>query len=71
MTEPCPHAVADSEISTLRQLGWTDQEIFDAVAHGALHTSVDIPFETFRITPLVAVETVVTHRPRTDPYERN
>lgn len=66
-----PHAVADPEISTLRQPGWTEQDIFDAVAHGALHTAVDILFEIFRITPLVAVKTVVTHRPRTDPYVRN
>ena len=48
-----------------------EQDIFDAVAHGALHTAVDILFEIFRITPLVAVKTVVTHRPRTDPYVRN
>ncbi|MEY2342122.1 carboxymuconolactone decarboxylase family protein [Acidithiobacillus sp. IBUN Pt1247-S3] len=44
-----PRAVEDQEITALHQLGWTDQDIFDAVAHGAQHTAVDILFETFRV----------------------
>lgn len=35
----------------LRRLGWADQDIFDAVAHRAQHTAVDILFETFRVAP--------------------
>ena len=47
-----PHGVKDAEIDQLRQEGWTDQDIFEAVAHGAQHTAVDILFETFRVAPL-------------------
>ncbi len=47
-----PHGVKDSEVDDLRALGWTDQDIFDAVAHGAQHTAVDILFETFRVAPM-------------------
>jgi len=47
-----PHAVKDAEVDQLRQEGWTDQDIFDAVALGAQHTAVDILFETFRVAPL-------------------
>ncbi|WP_291521612.1 hypothetical protein [Acidithiobacillus sp.] len=47
-----PHGVQDAEIDGLRKLGWTDQDIFDAVAHGAQHTAIDIIFETFRVAPL-------------------
>ncbi|PKY11470.1 hypothetical protein B1757_04450 [Acidithiobacillus marinus] len=49
-----PHSVEDAEVDQLRKLGWTDQDIFDAVAHGAQHSAVDILFETFRVAPFSA-----------------
>jgi len=50
-----PHGVKDEEIATLRGLDWKDQDIFDAVAHGAQHTAIDIIFETFRVAPMATV----------------
>ncbi len=49
-----PHGVQDTEVAQLRKQGWTDQDIFDAVAHGAQHSAVDILFETFRVAPFTA-----------------
>ncbi|MCE5387519.1 MAG: hypothetical protein K0041_02940 [Acidithiobacillus sp.] len=49
-----PHSVGDAEVAQLRSLGWTDQDIFDAVAHGAQHQAIDILFETFRVAPYQA-----------------
>ena len=49
-----PHSVKNEEIAALRALDWSDQDIFDAVAHGAQHTAIDIIFETFRVAPMPA-----------------
>ncbi|MDA8247376.1 hypothetical protein [Acidithiobacillus sp.] len=46
-----PHSVSEADAARLRDLGWTDQDLFDAVAHGAQHHAVDILFETFRVAP--------------------
>lgn len=45
------HSVGEAEVDNLRQLGWTDQNIFDAVAHGAQHQVIDTLFEVFRVAP--------------------
>lgn len=44
-----PKAVTPAEVDALRTLGWTDQDIFDAVNHGARNIASDILFNTFKI----------------------
>lgn len=44
-----PHAVASSDLDKLRSLGWTDADIFDAVAHGARAVGTNIIFDAFKI----------------------
>jgi alkylhydroperoxidase family enzyme len=48
-----PHSVGAKEVERLRRLGWTDQDIFDAVVHGAQHQAIDTVFETFGVAPYV------------------
>ncbi|WP_308387709.1 hypothetical protein [Acidithiobacillus sp. AMEEHan] len=49
-----PHSVGEAEIASLHTQGWSDQDLFDAVAHGAQHQAIDILFETFRVAPFQA-----------------
>jgi alkylhydroperoxidase family enzyme len=49
-----PHSVGEADITALRAQGWSDQDLFDAVAHGAQHQAIDILFETFRVAPFQA-----------------
>jgi alkylhydroperoxidase family enzyme len=44
-----PHGVTASDIDGLRGLGWSDQDIFDAVVHGARAVATNILFDAFKI----------------------
>jgi alkylhydroperoxidase family enzyme len=44
-----PHSVVQADMDHLRSLGWTDLDIFDAVAHGARMVGTNIIFDTFKI----------------------
>jgi len=44
-----PHAVTSGDLDKLRALGWSDVDIFDAVAHGARAVSTNIIFDVFKI----------------------
>jgi alkylhydroperoxidase family enzyme len=44
-----PHGVTASDIDGLRGLGWSDQDIFDAVVHGARAVATNILFDVFKI----------------------
>lgn len=44
-----PLTVTAQDVETLKNQGWTEQDILDAVAHGARNVSVDIMFNTFKI----------------------
>lgn len=44
-----PKAVGPADLEALRRPGWTDQDIFDAVNHGARNVAVDILFNTFKV----------------------
>lgn len=44
-----PHAVKAEEVEHLKGIGWTEQDIFDAVAHGARIVGTNIIFDTFKI----------------------
>ncbi|ANJ67907.1 hypothetical protein A9404_11430 [Halothiobacillus diazotrophicus] len=44
-----PLAVNADDIAALKALGWTDRDIFDAVAHAARNVSADIIFNTFKV----------------------
>ena len=44
-----PKSVSTEELDALRTLGWTDQDIFDAVNHAAQHAAIDILFNTFKV----------------------
>jgi uncharacterized peroxidase-related enzyme len=46
-----PKAVTASDMDKLRSLGFTDVDIFDAVAHGARAVATNIIFDTFKIDP--------------------
>lgn len=41
--------VTRPEIDKLKKLGWSESDVFDAVAHGARNVAVDIIFNTFQI----------------------
>jgi uncharacterized peroxidase-related enzyme len=45
-----PKAVDSGDLTALRELGWSDRDILDAVNHGARNVAVDIIFNTFKIT---------------------
>ncbi len=45
-----PHSVAAADVDKVRAQGWTDQDIFDAVAHGARSVATNLIFDTFKIT---------------------
>lgn len=44
-----PQAVDASDVEKLRSMGWTDVDIFDAVAHGARSVATNIMFDAFKI----------------------
>ena len=44
-----PHAVVSEDLDRLRSLGWTDVDIFDAVAHGSRMVGTNIIFDAFKI----------------------
>ncbi len=44
-----PHSTEGADIELLRNLGWADRDIFEAVAHGARATSVNIMFDSFKV----------------------
>jgi alkylhydroperoxidase family enzyme len=44
-----PHSVTAEDVDKLRSLGWKDQDIFDAVAHGARSVATNLIFDTFKI----------------------
>lgn len=44
-----PKAVAAQDLDTMRQLGWQDGDILDAVQHGARNIAADVLFNTFKV----------------------
>jgi alkylhydroperoxidase family enzyme len=46
-----PHSVGKEAVEDLKKQDWTEQDIFDATAHGAQHQAVDTLFETFDVAP--------------------
>jgi uncharacterized peroxidase-related enzyme len=46
-----PHSVVAADIEQLKALGWSEQDVFDAVAHGARSVATNIIFDTFKIDP--------------------
>lgn len=44
-----PKEVTSADVNALRQIGWSDRDILDAVNHGARNVAVDILFNTFKI----------------------
>lgn len=44
-----PKTVSKDDLDKLRDLGWSDGEIVDAVHHGAANISADVVFNTFKI----------------------
>ncbi len=44
-----PKAVERSDLDQLREMGWKDGEIVDAVHHGARNMAVDVVFNTFKV----------------------
>ncbi|MGD9970217.1 MAG: carboxymuconolactone decarboxylase family protein [Sulfuricurvum sp.] len=43
------HGVSANDLDVLREMGWEDRDIFDAVNHAARMLSTDILFNAFRI----------------------
>ncbi len=41
--------VTSAEIKALREFGWTEADVLDAIAHGARNVATDIIFNTFQI----------------------
>lgn len=46
-----PHSVVAGDVERLKSLGWSEVDIFDAVAHGARSVATNILFDTFKIDP--------------------
>jgi len=46
-----PAEVDQGDIEELRSLGWSDQDIFDGVAHGAYSIAFDTMISAFKIQP--------------------
>jgi alkylhydroperoxidase family enzyme len=44
-----PHAVVAEDVERLKRIGWSEVDIFDAVAHGARMVGTNIIFDTFKI----------------------
>ncbi|HLD22523.1 MAG TPA: hypothetical protein VJA83_01185 [Sulfuricurvum sp.] len=43
------HGVTANDLDTLREMGWSDSDILDAVAHATRMLATDIIFNTFKI----------------------
>lgn len=43
-----PNSVRSDDIAHLRQQGWTDTDIYDALASGARHAATDVIFNAFK-----------------------
>lgn len=44
-----PHSVTAEDVDGLKSMGWSEVDIFDAVAHGARAVSTNIIFDTFKV----------------------
>jgi alkylhydroperoxidase family enzyme len=44
-----PKSVSSEDVELLKQMGWTDSDLLDAVAHGARSVATNIIFDTFKI----------------------
>jgi len=44
-----PHSVDAAQIDALKKLGWTDSDIFDALAHGSRSVATNILFDAFKV----------------------
>lgn len=44
-----PHSATGADMDNLKNLGWTEKDIFEAVAHGARAVGTNIIFDTFRV----------------------
>ncbi len=44
-----PHGVGKEHITELGEMGWSERDIFDAVAHGARAVYVNILFDAFQV----------------------
>ncbi|QWR78068.1 carboxymuconolactone decarboxylase family protein [Candidatus Magnetomonas plexicatena] len=44
-----PRSVDGGDVDELRNLGWSDQDILDAVIHGANNAAADIIIDTFKV----------------------
>ncbi len=44
------HEINEADMQVVRELGWTDFDIFDAVNHGAIAMAIDIVLDTFKVT---------------------
>ncbi|BBN59480.1 carboxymuconolactone decarboxylase family protein [Hydrogenovibrio marinus] len=42
-------SVNADDVEALRNLDWTDKDIYDAVAHGARNMAMDVLFDTFKV----------------------
>lgn len=46
-----PHSVTAADVDRVRSLGWSDVDIFDAVAHGARMVAGNIILDAFKVVP--------------------
>lgn len=44
-----PQSVTAADINALKDLGWSEADIFDALAHGARATATNILFDAFKV----------------------
>lgn len=44
-----PHSVTGADMDKLKNLGWTEKDIFEGVAHGARAVGTNIIFDTFKV----------------------
>jgi hypothetical protein len=45
------HSTTSKDVKQLKAAGWSEQDIFDAVAHGARSVATNIIFDAFKIDP--------------------
>lgn len=46
-----PKDFSKEDVDGLRELGWTDQEVFEGVAHGAYSIAFDLMLSAFKVVP--------------------
>jgi uncharacterized peroxidase-related enzyme len=44
-----PHSVGPDDVEALKELGWKEIDIFDALAHGARSVATNIIFDAFKV----------------------